>query len=110
MKKFILLYKGPATSAKDMGEEEAKAIMAKWAEWMQKVGSAMVDMGNPMANGISIVDDGSESMASQLSGYTIIQAEDMAEAKALVDGHPFLSDKSGKFSVEVYELLPVPKM
>ena len=110
MKKFILLYKGPATSAKDMGEEKAKAVMAKWAEWMQRVGSAIVEMGNPMANGTSIVDDRSEGTTSQLNGYTIIQAENMEEAKALVDGHPFLSDKSGKFSVEVYELLPVPKM
>ena len=32
----------------------------------------------------------------------------MDEALKLVDGHPFLSAHSGKFSVEVFELLPVP--
>ena len=34
----------------------------------------------------------------------------MEDAKALVESHPFLSDHSGKFSVEIYELMPVPKM
>ena len=66
--------------------------------------------GQPMAKGESVVDDGSEGKALQLSGYSIIQAEDMASAKELVDGHPFLSDKTGAFSVEVFELLPVPGM
>jgi len=108
MKKFILLYNGPATPPEDMEPEMVKAIMAKWAEWMGKVGPAMVDMGQPMANGEAVVDDGSAGTATQLSGYTIIQAEDMAGAKKLVDGHPFLSDKTGKFSVEIFELLPVP--
>jgi hypothetical protein len=28
--------------------------------------------------------------------------------KALLDGDPFLSDRSGNFSVEIHELLPVP--
>lgn len=110
MKKFIILYNGPATKPEDMDPEMAKAIMGKWGEWMGKVGDAMVDMGQPMANGEAVVDDGSQRGALELSGYSIIQAEDMEGAKNLVDGHPFLSDKTGKFSVEVFELLPVPGM
>ena len=110
MKKFILLYNGPATDTADMSEEEVKAIMAKWVDWMKKIGDAMVDMGMPMANGVSVVDDGSGGTPSQLNGYSIVQAEDMDGAKALVDGHPFLGEGSGKFSVEIHELLPVPGM
>ena len=108
MKKFIILYNGPATPAEEMGPEKAKAIMTKWAEWMDKIGDGMVDIGQPMANGEAVVDDGSEGKALELSGYSIIQAEDMAGAKKLVEGHPFLSDKTGKFSVEIFELMPVP--
>ncbi|PIR69739.1 MAG: hypothetical protein COU47_01490 [Candidatus Niyogibacteria bacterium CG10_big_fil_rev_8_21_14_0_10_46_36] len=111
MKKFILLYKGPATDMKDMSEESSKAVMAKWGDWMGKVGSAMVDVGQPMVKqGVSVVDDGSTGTPAELNGYTIIQAEDMNDAQALVDGHPFLSDKTGKFSVDIYELMPVPEM
>lgn len=110
MKKFILLYNGPATKAEDMDPAMVKEVMAKWGEWMDKLGSSMVDMGQPMANGEAVVDDGSEGKALQLSGYSIIQAEDMATAKKLVEDHPFLSDKTGKFSVEIFELQPVPGM
>ena len=108
MKKFILLYNGPATPPEQITKEMGEKIMAGWKSWMEKVGSAIVDMGAPMGNGKAVVDDGSEGSATMLNGYTIIQAEDMDEALKLVDGHPFLSDKTGKFSVEVFELLPLP--
>lgn len=108
MKKFILLYNGPATPPEQMDPAKRKEIMAKWGEWMGKVGVAMTDMGQPMANGETVMDDGSEGKALQLSGYSIVQAEDMAGARKLVEGHPFLSDKTGKFSVEIFELQPVP--
>lgn len=110
MSKFILLYNGPATPAQDIPKEKMDKIMEGWKTWMEKAGSAIVDIGQPMANGRSVVDDGSEGHVLELSGYTIIQAENMDEALKLVDGHPFLSDKTGKFSVEVFELFPAPGM
>ena len=108
MKKFILLYNGPATPAEEMTQEQGEKVMAGWRSWMEKTGDGLVDVGLPMGDGHAIVDDGSEGDATPISGYTIIQAEDMDGAVALVDGHPFLSDKTGAFSVEVYELLPLP--
>lgn len=108
MAKFILLYNGPATPPEQMGEEQAKQEMQKWQVWMEKVGKALVDVGQPMANGIALVDDGSEQAATQLSGYSIVEASDSEAAKKLVTDHPFLSEGKGKFSVEVHELLPVP--
>ena len=108
MKKFILVYSGPATPMEQMTEEQGKKTMMLWQTWMEKIGGALVDIGAPMANGRAVVDDGSEGKATDLNGYTIIEAENMDEALKLVDGHPFLSDHSGKFSVEVFELLPVP--
>lgn len=110
MSKFILLYKGPATPAEQMDEELTQKIMGAWQTWMQKLGPAMIDMGQPMANGKSVVDDGSEGQALDLTGYSIIEATDINEALTLVDGHPFLSDKTGDFSVDVFELMPVPGM
>ncbi len=110
MKKFIILYNGPATPPERMSPEKTQEIMGKWKTWMEKVGNGMVDMGQPMANGQSVVDDGSFSQTLELSGYSIIQAETMDQALELVKDHPFLSDQTGKFSVEVFELLPVPDM
>lgn len=108
MPKFMLLYNGPATPMEDMTPEQGQEIMAKWGEWIGRVGDAMVDVGAPMANGEAVVDNGSSGAASLLAGYSIIEAADLAAAKLHVNGHPFLSDSTGKFSVEVHELLPVP--
>ncbi len=111
MTKFILLYNGPATPPEQMSKEQMEKVGAGWKTWMEKVGHALVDFGLPMApNGRSIVDDGSSGTVPALNGYTILQAEDMDAAVKLVEDHPFLSDKTGKFSVDVYELLPMPNM
>ncbi len=108
MAKFILIYKGPATDMADMTEEQSKEVMAKWGAWMEKVGGALADVGSPFGPGASVVDDGSSRNAADLTGYSIVEAADMNAAKAFTDGHPFLSEGKGNFSIEVYELLPVP--
>lgn len=103
-----MLYKGPATPIDQMTPEQNETQMKAWKEWTAKIGSALVDMGSPMTDGRVVVDDGSNASAIDLNGYSIIEADDMNKALALVDGHPFLSDKNGKFSIEVYELVPIP--
>ena len=108
MTKFILLYNGPATPMEQMTPEQGQAVMEKWQAWIERVGGALIDVGAPMANGEVVVDDGSPGAATQLNGYTIVEADDTNAVRALLDGHPFLSDHSGRFSVEIHELLPVP--
>jgi hypothetical protein len=65
-------------------------------------------MGRPHRSILPRPDDGSSGTATQLNGYSIVEAGDVNAVKALLDGHPFLSDRSGNFSVEIHELLPVP--
>lgn len=108
MAKYIFVYKGPATDMSDMTEEQGKAVLAAWNQWMEKLGSSLIDIGNPMANGVSVVDDGSEGKASLLNGYSIVEAADMNAAKGLADGHPFLSEGKGNFAIDIFELMPVP--
>lgn len=108
MAKFIILYKGPATDMSDKSQEQIQGIMQAWKDWMADVGSALLDIGNPMANGISMVDDGSEGKAALLNGYSIIEAGDLAGAKALSKNHPFLSEGKGNYSIDIFELMPVP--
>lgn len=110
MSKFILLYNGPATPMDMIDDEKKKKMQMDWKNWMDGVGSALTDMGSPMGNGRSVVDDGSTGKVLELSGYSIVEADNIDEAVKLVDGHPFLVDKSGKFSVEVFELYPAPEM
>jgi hypothetical protein len=107
MAKFILLYKGPARSIEEIPPEEVEQNMQAWMQWGDKVGSSLVDFGNPFAGRASVHGDGSEGGASDYTGYTIVEATDLNAAKGYCDGHPFLTDTGREFSVEVYELAPM---
>jgi hypothetical protein len=106
--RFMLLYKGPATPPEEMSPEDRQAVMEAWGAWMGRVGDALTEVGAPTANGVAVVDDGTMGAATQINGYSIVEADDLDGAKALIDGHPFLKDGSGRFSVEIHELMPVP--
>ena len=108
MSKYIMIYSGPASDVSEMTEAQGKAVMEKWGAWMGKVGGAIVDVGSPFGPGTSVVDDGSARRSAELSGYSIVEAASLEAAKALTDGHPFLSEGKGKYAIEVFELVPVP--
>lgn len=110
MPKYLLTYKGAATDTADMTPEQHEAVMAAWGEWIGRTGDALVDVGSPLAESTSVVDDGTEGTATPLSGYSIIQADDIDGAKAHVKGHPFLGDGNGNFAVDVFEIAPMPEM
>lgn len=104
MAKFIYLYRGPAPKS-DLTPEQGAERMAAFSAWMEKVGAALMDVGSPFGTSASVCDDGTDGLAGELIGYTIVEAEDLAQAKALTDGLPFLSNGDGECAVEVFELL-----
>jgi hypothetical protein len=104
MAKFILLYKGPATPREEFTPEQSEQLMAAWGTWIGTVGEAMADVGAPFAGGTAVRADGTAAAASDLNGYSVVEAADIDAAKSLCEGHPFLSDGTAKFAVEVYEL------
>jgi hypothetical protein len=107
MAKFILLYKGPATPMEDIAPEASEQMMQAWGSWMGKVGEALVDGGAPFAGRTAVAGDGSATSASDLNGYSVVQAPDIEAARTLCDGNPFLSDGSANFVIEIYELAPM---
>ena len=46
--------------------------------------------------------------AADLTGYSIVEAADLAAAKAMTGGHPYFSEGKGNYSIEIFELLLVP--
>ncbi len=104
MAKFIYLYRGPAP---DLTPEQADERIAAFGAWVEKVGTALVDIGSPFGASISIRDDGTEGSAGDLIGYTTVEADDLPAAKALTRGLPFLSGRDGRCAVEIFELLPM---
>jgi hypothetical protein len=107
MARYIYLYRGPATPMEDFTSEQSAEQMRLWGEWMGRVGSALVDGGAPFGDRSAVADDGSSSAPSDLNGYTIVEADSLEAARALVDGHPFLSEGKGRFTIEIFELVPM---
>jgi hypothetical protein len=105
--KYLLLYRGPATQMEDSTPEQSAEQMRAWGEWMGKVGSALVDGGAPFGQRTAVSDDGTSPAPSDQNGYTIVEASSLDGARALTDQHPFLSEGKGRFTVEIFELVPM---
>lgn len=108
MSRYMLIYNGKATDPSQMSPEDAAKVMEGWRTWMGTVGPALVDVGTPFGQGTSVVDDGSTADATELSGFSIVEAGSLDAARELATSHPFLSEGKGNYAVEVYEMLPVP--
>ncbi|MCW5688485.1 MAG: hypothetical protein KIT76_08075 [Pseudolabrys sp.] len=110
MPRFIMLYRGPAMPPGAMEGDAAKAINEKWGAWFGRVGPALTDGGAPLVPTASVVDDGSAGVAADVTGYSIVEAPDAAAARAFTRNHPHLDQRNGQFSIDVFELLPIPGM
>ena len=113
MKKFIVIYHAPANAGDEMSkmtpEQQAKG-MEGWMIWAKKCGDRLIDMGSPLANGQQLTANSkSNSSNKEVAGYSILQAKDMNEAKALLQGHPHLAWNAA-CSIEVHESMPIPGM
>ena len=111
MKKFVVMYHAPAEAMEkmmDISPEEAKKGMEPWMAWAAKSGSGLVDLGTPLANGQRLTKSGSAPSERQVSGYSILQAEDMESAKNMLEGHPHLEWIDG-CEIEVHETFPMPQ-
>jgi hypothetical protein len=102
MAKFLYLYNGGQIAETPEAQEESMQV---WTSWFGSLGDSVVDMGNPFSTSSTVTAGGaSDGGTSKLSGYTIVNAESLAEAAHKADGCPVL--QSGG-SVEVYEAMPM---
>jgi hypothetical protein len=112
MKRFIVLYHAPAAAAEKMGSvtpEEAKRGMEPWVAWAKKIGSGLVDLGTPLGNGMRVTVAGVAPSDKEVVGYSILQAESMDEAVAMLKEHPHL-EWADFCSIEVHESMALPGM
>jgi hypothetical protein len=107
MSKYLLLYRGPAPAMSDFTPQQAEEQMKAWGDWMGRVGPSLADGGAPFGARASVADNGADGTPSDQNGYTIVEADSLDAAKDLTKGHPFLSEGNGRFSIEVFELVPM---
>jgi hypothetical protein len=77
-----------------------------WQAWREKNGSAIVDLGMPLQNSITVAGGSLTPGKTSITGYTFLQAGSMDEAAGLIGGHPHLRVPGS--SVEILECVAMP--
>jgi hypothetical protein len=98
---YVILYSGGSMPE---SESEQKTVLKSWQDWYARIGSALVDAGNPFGpKAKSISSDGmimDDSDGCMPSGYSIIQADSLDSAEKLAKTCPILKDGA---KLSVYE-------
>jgi hypothetical protein len=99
MPEFVLTYRHPAdyTPTPETG--------AAWMAWFEGMTGQLVDLGKPVIERASIGD--AIPGATVLGGYSVVRAESLDAAVALVTGCPLLNHGG---TVEVGRLGEVPEL
>jgi hypothetical protein len=79
MANYLLLYHGGGRP--ESADEQAR-VMAAWGTWMGKLGSDLVDGGNPTSESRSVDASGNVSAGGgdPVTGYSIIKADSLDQA------------------------------
>lgn len=118
MKKFLAVYLGSmsgdsmknwmAMDEKTRKEKEQAAMQA-WMNWGETYQKQILDQGAPLGKTKKADRSGISDTKNLMTGYTIIEAESHDAAIQMFKNHPHFSLFPGE-SVEVMEILPMPKM
>ena len=111
MKKFLVLYKAPASSFEQMmkaSPEQQKAGMDAWMAWSKKAASSIVDMGAPLGKSLRVSKTSASPTTNDLGGYSVLQAESKEALAETLKGHPHFMTPEG--TIEVVEVMAIPGM
>lgn len=102
MPKFMYIYHG---GGRPETPEEGERVMAAWMKWMEGMGDAIVDGGNPAGMSKTVTVSGVEDNggSNPVSGYTLVNAADMDAACEMAKGCPILEGGGG--TIEVAEAM-----
>lgn len=88
MKKFLAIYQASPEEQQQMAKatpEQTQAVMAEWMKWKSQNEKHIVDFGAPTMPAAVF---GKATMAGNISGYSVLQAESIEELKAAFANHP----------------------
>jgi hypothetical protein len=112
MNRYIVLYRAPLAVAERFAQvapEEAAAGVQLWVDWAQKIGPALVDPGKPLGNAMRVTTAGVAATDSRIIGMSILQAETMDQAVAMVEDHHHLA-WAEDCEIDVLEEMPIPEL
>jgi hypothetical protein len=91
MPTFLITYHG--AGGPPASPEAREQMMAAFGAWVASVGDHMIDPGAPLGQSKSVSAEGvsDDGPGAHVSGYSLIKADDLDMAVALVKSHPFVS-------------------
>ena len=99
MPRYLLAYHGGHV---DESLEGRRRVMEAFGKWFEELGPRLIDPGNPVARAVTVdersVNDCGGS--NPISGYTVIEVDDMDTAIELVKRGPIVQ---GGRTVEIAE-------
>jgi hypothetical protein len=95
MAKFVLTYRGGKMAE---NAEDAAVQMEAWGAWFGTLGPKITDMGAPFGESASI----GAVAAEGLSGYSILEANSLSDAKSAAANCPVLGAGG---SIDIYETI-----
>ena len=89
MAQYLITYLG---NPRELGREDGRQHMIKYRDWLNGLGNHVISAANPVRNARTIDTDGSVSQGglTNMSGYSIIEAESDEAALAMVQNCPYL--------------------
>jgi hypothetical protein len=110
MKKFLVIYHAPMSNVEQTSvasPENMQKVMQPWMDWIAKCGDSLVDLGAPLGGGQNLSGAANTPSNRDVTGYSILQAEDIEAPIGLLKGRPHLEMTTGG-EIEVHELMPMP--
>ena len=103
MSKFLLLMHFTGDYPTD--ETGQAEIGQAWGEWYGSLGAAIVDAGGQGGQATAVTASGSTDASGQVTGYTIVEADDLGAAVEIAQRNPIVAGDSG--SVDVISITPM---
>ncbi|HEX6464903.1 MAG TPA: hypothetical protein VFZ98_10630 [Vicinamibacterales bacterium] len=107
--KFLILYHSTVSARDQMAgatPEQMKAGMEAWMAWANSAKGAIVDLGAPVGNGVTMTSPSAESPStSSIGGFSVLQADSKAALLKTLSGHPHF--RAPGASIEVLEFMPM---
>ncbi|WP_422367190.1 YciI family protein [Pelagibius sp.] len=100
MPQFIFAYHG---GQKPDSPEEGAKMMARWQAWVDDLGDAMVNPGNPVGKSKTVSADGvaDDGGSNPLAGFSVVEADSIDAAINMAKACPFIE----MGSIEVAEMM-----
>jgi hypothetical protein len=112
MGRYIVLYHAPLGVVERFAQATPKAAMEGmqlWMDWAQRIGSGLLDPGKPLGNAVKVKASGCSPTETSIIGMSILQADSMHGALAMVEDHHHLH-WAADCEILVLEELPIPEM